>query len=269
MKIFNLAQEHESEQFPIEQSPDFGNAYNIFLHGELGGFGQPVGDTVSLTTKIIRELLYWDNRNISNIIAKKSAYPIILHINSFGGEVFDALNIIDTMWGLETPVVTYCSGKAMSAGAMILMAGEAGHRYISPNAYSMLHEIRGGAPFGPISRMALENIQSRKLQNRLEKFVMKNSNIKKNEIQDIMNTDAHYDAKETLKFGLCDYITKSVPKVVEGMDNVYFTDLKKGAILFGKNRKGKARTNKKSKAKKTKAKRKKKVDKKDAWKNGV
>ena len=66
----------------------------------------------------------------------------LLVIDSFGGCAFSALGIIDYMEKLDVPVNTICRGKAMSAGALILLSGT-GTRYASKRSSIMLHQGMG------------------------------------------------------------------------------------------------------------------------------
>lgn len=65
--------------------------------------------------------------------------PITLLLNTNGGDVYEALGIIDYMQTLSIPVNVIARGRAMSAGAMILCAGT-GLRAASKNTTIMVHE---------------------------------------------------------------------------------------------------------------------------------
>ena len=66
--------------------------------------------------------------------------PIILYINSGGGVVTSGLAIYDVMQHVRPPVYTVCLGHAESMAAVLLSAGERGHRYALPNARVMIHQ---------------------------------------------------------------------------------------------------------------------------------
>ena len=52
----------------------------------------------------------------------------------------DGLAIVDTMDVVSSPVHTVCLGKASSMAAIIMAAGEKGHRCAAPKARLMVHE---------------------------------------------------------------------------------------------------------------------------------
>jgi ATP-dependent Clp protease protease subunit len=76
--------------------------------------------------------------------SQKRDADINLYINSPGGNVTDTLAVIDVMRFLSCDVATYCIGECASGGAVILMAGKKGKRFILPNAKVMIHQPFGG-----------------------------------------------------------------------------------------------------------------------------
>lgn len=67
--------------------------------------------------------------------------PVIIIINSDGGDLHSAFTIVDTMRMIResTLLVTACVGNAYSAGALILSAGSKGARFMAPNSSAMVH----------------------------------------------------------------------------------------------------------------------------------
>lgn len=194
--------------------------FNVFLDGTIGDG--------NMSTRIVKELLFWENENIRNALNQGPIYPIIFHISSFGGDVYDTLLIMDTLRGIETPVVTYCAGKAMSAAALILMAGTKGHRLVSPGSWVMIHEL-SSLVSGPLSKMTNTSDHLRKLQKQIETEISKMAGINKKELSKLLQNDQYFTAKQALNRGLCDKIVKNVPKIIEGVSMSYYTDLLSGA----------------------------------------
>jgi ATP-dependent Clp protease protease subunit len=98
----------------------------IYLHGDI-----MMGNLFDLMSKI-RIILA--NRPKSN-----ANDPITLMLNTNGGDVYEALGIIDYMQSLSVPVNVVARGRAMSAGAMILCCGT-GVRSASKQTTIMVHE---------------------------------------------------------------------------------------------------------------------------------
>lgn len=76
------------------------------------------------------------------IMDKENHRPITLYINSPGGDVISGLQIIDTMYSLQSEVYTVCTGQCASMAAVILSAGE--KRMILPHARVMIHQVSSG-----------------------------------------------------------------------------------------------------------------------------
>ncbi len=71
-------------------------------------------------------------------VKKTTVEPIRLIINSFGGEVYSGLALLDVIDDSETPIYTVCHGSAMSMALIVYAAGH--QRYASRNATFMYHE---------------------------------------------------------------------------------------------------------------------------------
>jgi len=70
---------------------------------------------------------------------KQPFLPIV--IDSYGGEVYALMSMIDTLDMCTMPIVTVVQGKAMSCGAVLFTFGSKGMRFIGPNATLMLHDV--------------------------------------------------------------------------------------------------------------------------------
>lgn len=77
--------------------------------------------------------------------AEKAPEVIHLYINSPGGLVASAFHLIDVIKQSKIPVYTYGMGMIASCGVLLMMSGEKGHRYITPNTMVMSHEYSSGA----------------------------------------------------------------------------------------------------------------------------
>lgn len=76
------------------------------------------------------------------IEAEDSGQSIIpVYIDSYGGQVYALLHMIDAIKACKLPVATIAIGKAMSCGAFLLSQGTEGHRYMAPYTRLMIHEV--------------------------------------------------------------------------------------------------------------------------------
>lgn len=87
------------------------------------------------STNEIIQLIYEINEED---VKKTQTEPIKLIINSFGGEVYSGLALIDVIDNSQTPIYTICHGTAMSMGLIVYAAGH--HRTASKYSTFMYHE---------------------------------------------------------------------------------------------------------------------------------
>ncbi len=66
--------------------------------------------------------------------SEDSTRKITLFINSQGGDIRNALMIVDMMRMVEAPIETVCIGAAMNEAALILASGTPGSRFATKNS---------------------------------------------------------------------------------------------------------------------------------------
>lgn len=74
---------------------------------------------------------------LSKLISESSAKEIIVHINSYGGEVSEGLAIYNSLKNHPAPVKTVCDGFACSAASVVFMAGD--ERIMNEASLLMIH----------------------------------------------------------------------------------------------------------------------------------
>ena len=160
----------------------------VFLIGEI---------SYQRAAEVIMKILYLDNL--------KRASEISLYINSPGGSVDDTMAVYDTIRFVNSPVATYCIGRAQSGAALILAAGTKGKRFALPHAKVMLHQ-----PWGGVSGQAADiKIQAEEI---LKAKVMINEILAKHTGQSIekiaaeTERDRYMTAAEAQKYGIIDEV---------------------------------------------------------------
>ena len=87
--------------------------------------------------RLVGQLLHLDAAAVSS---SSSSQPIVMFINSGGGNVSAGLAIYDAMQLVKSPVTTVCVGHAESMAAVLLSAGAPGKRFATPHARIMIHQ---------------------------------------------------------------------------------------------------------------------------------
>jgi ATP-dependent Clp protease protease subunit len=127
--------------------------------------------------------------------------PIYLHINSNGGSVFAAFTAIDNIMNCKVPVYTIIEGASASAATIMSVVGK--KRYIRPNSYMLIHELRSGC-WGRMSEMEDEMENNKKLMKRIKKIYKEHTTIPHDEMKEILKHDMWWDAEKCLEMGLVD-----------------------------------------------------------------
>lgn len=155
------------------------------------------GISYERSTEVIMKLLYLDNLNRNS--------EINLYINSPGGSVDDTMAIYDTMRFVNSPVATYCIGRAQSGAAVILASGTKGKRHALPHAKIMLHQPWGGVTgqAADIKIQAQEILNAKKMINEL---LSKHTGQPVSKIEQETERDRYMSAEEALTYGLIDTV---------------------------------------------------------------
>ena len=131
--------------------------------------------------------------------------PITLYINSPGGVVTSGMMIYDIMQTIKSPVRTVCMGQACSMGSFLLMAGEPGHRYITPEARIMVHQPSGGA-YGMASDIEISNKEIQRIKKRMAKLYAKHCGGTESDWKTMKDRDFFVGGRQAKKLGLVDKI---------------------------------------------------------------
>ncbi|MES2983884.1 MAG: ATP-dependent Clp endopeptidase proteolytic subunit ClpP [Pseudomonadota bacterium] len=185
----------------VEQSSRGERAYDIysrllkeriiFLTGEVEDH---------MCSLIVAQLLFLESENPDKDIS--------IYINSPGGVVTAGLSVYDTMQYIKPKVGTLCIGQAASMGSLLLMAGETGMRYATPNARIMIHQPSGGFR-GQASDIEIHAAEIIALRLRLNNLYVKHTGQKLPIVEKAMDRDNFMSAETAQKFGLIDEIVAS------------------------------------------------------------
>lgn len=142
-------------------------------------------------------------QNTKNIFGD-SFHPIIeLHVNTYGGGVFEAFSTVDTIRNLKSDVYTYADGSVASAGTLIIAVGK--KRFIGEHAHILIHQLSSGG-YGKFSEMEDEFYNCKNLMKLLKDFYKKHTKIPMKKLDELMKHDLWMNAEECLQNGVVDEI---------------------------------------------------------------
>ena len=162
-----------------------------------------VGDINHVSaTRVIMRMLY-----LSNL---RGDEDINFYINSPGGYIDDTMAIYDTMKFLPCDISTYCIGKAMSGGAIVLSAGTKGKRYALPHSKVMIHQPLGGV-YGQAADVQIQAEEILKSKAMLNELLAKNTGQDVETIAADAERDKYFSAQEAKEYGLVDDVLEEAP----------------------------------------------------------
>lgn len=134
--------------------------------------------------------------------------PITIYIDTYGGSVDAALLMYDCIRTSSCPVNTVGMGKVMSAGVLLLAAGDKGYRFVSPNTRVMIHEISGGS-IGTVSEMETSVTEIKRMQDIYTSLLAKHAEVNKAKVLEDMQKVSYMSAKQAINYGIADKLFPS------------------------------------------------------------
>ena len=143
--------------------------------------------------------------------------PIV--IDSYGGEIYSLLKMIDIIKSSNIPVATICMGKAMSCGAVLLTCGAEGHRYMAPTATVMIHDAATFS-MGKVEEIKAEAKEIERLNKLIFKIMADNCGKEATYFSKLVHEKSHadwfLDAEEVKKHNIVNHLR--IPKVKIAFD---------------------------------------------------
>lgn len=143
--------------------------------------------------------------------AHDTGQPVIpVLIDTYGGEVYSLMAMIDILDAATVPVSTIAIGKTMSCGAVLLSCGRPGMRYVAPNAHVMIHDLSLGV-YGKTKEVDSRAAQGRFLNEIAYRRMATNCGHPPGYFLDMVHehhghADWYLDAKAARKHGLANKI---------------------------------------------------------------
>lgn len=131
------------------------------------------------------------------------APSIELHINSPGGDVFDALAILNLLRAHNKPIDVIVDGLAASAASFIAQAGDT--VTMMPNSQMMIHDASGICMGNPADMASMSELLELQSANIADVYAMR-SGRPADELRAAMKAETWYTAEEAVAAGLADKI---------------------------------------------------------------
>ncbi len=182
----------------VEQTPRGERSWDLFsrlLQNRIIFIGSEINDVVS--NLVVGELLYLQSEDPER--------PIDMYINTPGGDVLAGLAIYDTMQLVRPAVRTYCVGKALSMGAILLAGGAKGMRRALPNSRIMMHQPLGGT-YGPTTDVDIFTREMLRTRDRINELLALHTGQSVEQIKIDTERDRWMTADEAKEYGIVDEV---------------------------------------------------------------
>ena len=111
--------------------------------------------------------------------------------------------ICDLIKELDTPVHVYIDGFVASAASLMAICGE--KRFMTKNSCVLVHQLRA-ASSGKLSDMKQEIDNLNNFMGSLRQIYLENSNVKEEELDDLLTSELWLDSEKCLEMGFVDEI---------------------------------------------------------------
>jgi len=157
------------------------------------------------TLQLIKNLrdLNIEMEHTRNIHSIEEPIKIHLYINSYGGEVFSGLSVMDEIINSKVPITTIVDGCCASAATLFSVVGQ--YRIIKPHAFMLIHQI-SSVFWGKFSELQDEMSNTRRLMKVIKDIYSKYTKIPEKKLDEMLKHDLWFDAKTCLRYGLVDEI---------------------------------------------------------------
>lgn len=137
----------------------------------------------------------------------KDREPIMIFIDSYGGDLDACFTMIDVIAMSKTPVYTINIGSAYSAGFFTFIAGH--KKFAYPHSSFLYHEGSAGTS-GTAGQFENFSAFYKKQLAQLKEHTLKHTNITEEKYNEIKKEDFWMTAEEALALGVCDEIVTSL-----------------------------------------------------------
>jgi ATP-dependent Clp protease protease subunit len=132
--------------------------------------------------------------------------PIILYIDSFGGDVHALASIISVVDSVPNPLITIATGKAISCGAFLLSHGDI--RCAGRHAVIMMHEISSRPGYSNVNDLRTDADETQRLNDHFVGLLAKNCGKSLAQVKKLFQEkrDQYMTPEQGKKFGIIDQI---------------------------------------------------------------
>lgn len=157
-------------------------------------------------------------QEFSRDLQSVTAEEIELHINSYGGEVFDGIAIMETLKSHPANVTVYVDSIAASIASVIAMAGD--RIVMGRNAQMMIHDGSGLCIGNAADMRGLADLLDKTSDN-IASVYAERAGGSTSHWRELMRNETWYSAQEAVDAGLADEVTPAKGDETKGTPTNY------------------------------------------------
>jgi len=168
--------------------------------------------TIVLTGEIDERKSQQFLRYLATLSAQSQSEHITIYISTYGGDIYEMNAMHDAMRLNPCPIHTIGIGKVMSAGVLLLAAGD--RRSLTENTSVMMHQIDIDAS-GSVTYLSVEVSHSKTLQDAMYRLYSRYTGQSVKQIEADLKSDKYFTASEALEYGIVDELLSSAIPVTK------------------------------------------------------
>lgn len=160
----------------------------------------------SLLRDVGRQILEYNRSDMGKPVEERK--PVVILINSCGGNLDTAYATIAIMETSKTPIITVNMNSAYSAAGLILMAGH--KRYCMPRSQVLIHSGSAQGISGDYETVQEATKAYEKMVNEMRTFIISKTKIEKSLMKKYQDRDWYLEVNDQVKLGVVDEIISDI-----------------------------------------------------------
>jgi ATP-dependent Clp protease protease subunit len=159
--------------------------------------------TILVVGAVDGELAQRVNRQLLAMERANPNAPIVLWIDSPGGEVYSGFSVYDTAQFIQPKVYTVVAGLAASMGSVLALCADQDARYCLPNAKFLIHQpLVGGVLRGQASDLEIHAKDIIELKKKMHRLYAERTGTSVAKFEELMERDRWISPEEAVSLGL-------------------------------------------------------------------
>jgi ATP-dependent Clp protease protease subunit len=164
----------------------------------------------NLLREVGRQILEYNRTDYGKPVDERK--PIVMLINSGGGNLDSTYATIAIMETSKTPIVTVNMNCAYSAAGLILMAGH--KRYCMPRSQVLIHSGSAQGIGGDYESVQESTKSYKKMVEEMREFITSKTRIEKSLMKKNQARDWYLDTKEQIDLGVVDAVLSDIDSIL-------------------------------------------------------